>query len=142
MKAICKAAKSQNIVSFQRDSFDQELEKEQTSIREEKRLVGVQPTRLEFVVNNHGEDATLPWRQQQQQLLQPQQQQQQNVPLDNVATPLVVSELLIQDIEETVPETAPLTDREKRCLAVPIGDLHDDKKRKLLRTRSTPNRPL
>ncbi|XP_043286150.1 probable serine/threonine-protein kinase dyrk2 [Venturia canescens] len=31
-----------------------------------------------------------------------------------------------------------LTDREKRCLIVPIGDLRSDKKRKLLRTKSTP----
>ncbi|KOX71894.1 hypothetical protein WN51_03039 [Melipona quadrifasciata] len=44
---------------------------------------------------------------------------------------------LIHDVEE--PLDVPLTDREKRCLAVPIGDLHD-KKRKLLKTRSTPSR--
>ncbi|XP_012287305.1 serine/arginine repetitive matrix protein 1 [Orussus abietinus] len=36
------------------------------------------------------------------------------------------------------PET-PVTDREKRCLVVPIGDVRD-KKRKLLRTRSAPAR--
>lgn len=63
--------------------------------------------------------------------------------VDSVVTMpmLTVDSLQIpQDIERTVPE-APLTDREKRCLAVPIGDLHD-KKRKLLRTRSTPSRPM
>lgn len=124
-------------VSFQRDSIDEELAKEfmpQESMREDKRVVGVQPARLDFVVNSYGEDATS-WKKLQQQ-------QQQNVPLDNIATPLIVSSLLSQDIEETMLGTLPLTDREKRCLAVPIGDLHDDKKRKLLRTRSIPNRSM
>ncbi|XP_046734941.1 uncharacterized protein LOC124404651 [Diprion similis] len=36
---------------------------------------------------------------------------------------------------------APVTDREKRCLAVPIGDPIRDKKRRLLRTKSTPQHP-
>lgn len=44
---------------------------------------------------------------------------------------------LIHDAEEVVD--VPLTDREKRCLAVPIGDLHDNKP-KLLKARSTPSR--
>ena len=39
--------------------------------------------------------------------------------------------------QESETLNIPLTDREKRCLAVPIGDLRD-KKRKLLRTRNTP----
>ncbi|XP_046414689.1 uncharacterized protein LOC124176897 [Neodiprion fabricii] len=46
--------------------------------------------------------------------------------------------------EFTDPEDAfiaPVTDREKRCLAVPIGDPIRDKKRRLLRTKSTPPHP-
>lgn len=39
--------------------------------------------------------------------------------------------------QESETLNIPLTDREKRCLVVPISDLRD-KKRKLLRTRSTP----
>lgn len=118
-------------VSFQRYSFDEDpakdvLSQASTRIGDEKLIIGI-PTRLNFVVNGHGDD-TPPWR------------QKQNV-TEDIPTPLTISTLLTQDDEETVLETTPLTDREKRCLAVPIGDLHDDKKRKLLRTRSIPNRP-
>jgi len=72
---------------------------------------------------------------------------EQNLAIESgiIATPaptLVVPTLLIlKDTEKTMQPEAPLTDREKRCLAVPIGDLRD-KKRKLLRMRSTPSRPL
>ncbi|XP_025602064.2 hyphally regulated cell wall protein 3 [Athalia rosae] len=41
-----------------------------------------------------------------------------------------------KESEDTI--LTPVTDREKRCLAVPIGDPIRDKKRRLLRTRSTP----
>lgn len=94
------------------------------STREEKRAAGVQSARPNFVASGH-EDAPLC--------------RQQDSP-DGITTPLTISALMIQDIEETTPETTPLTDREKRCLAVPIGDLHDDKK--LLRTRSISSRPM
>jgi len=115
-------------VSFQRDSFDEEL-----ATREEKQRIinSVQP-RLNLAVNIvHGssEDST-----------------EQNLAIDGVvATPttlaVVPTLLILKDTEKTIAPEAPLTDREKRCLAVPIGDLRD-KKRKLLRVRSTPNRPL
>lgn len=42
--------------------------------------------------------------------------------------------------QESETLNIPLTDREKRCLVVPISDLRD-KKRKLIRTRSTPPKP-
>lgn len=120
-------------VSFQRYSFDEDPAKEvlsQTSTRlgDEKSIIGIQPARPSFVASGHGDDAQ-PWG------------QQLNV-TENVVVPLAISALLPQDDEEAAPETAPLTDREKRCLAVPIGDLHDDKKRKLLRTRSISSRPM
>ncbi|XP_032688753.1 uncharacterized protein LOC116852450 isoform X2 [Odontomachus brunneus] len=118
-------------VSFQRYSFDEDpakdmLSQASTRIRDEKSIIGI-PARLNFVMNDHNDDMP-PWR------------QKQNV-TEDIPTPLIISTLLTQNDKETVLETAPLTDREKRCLAVPIGDLHDDKKRKLLRTRSIPNRP-
>ncbi|XP_018311039.1 uncharacterized protein [Mycetomoellerius zeteki] len=110
-------------VSFQRDSFDEEPTKE------EKRISNVQLPRFGLAVNithgNNSEDV---------------EEQDSRTVIDSViAIPtLVIEPVLIQ--KKIVPE-APLTDREKRCLAVPIGDLHD-KKRKLLRTRSTPSRPI
>ncbi|XP_011706022.1 PREDICTED: uncharacterized protein LOC105461218 [Wasmannia auropunctata] len=117
-------------VSFQRDSFDEEPTKE------EKRNVSsnVQlPRPFGLAVNvahgNGGEDL---------------EEKDSRTVIDNViAIPTLVVEpvLIPQDPERTVVPEAPLTDREKRCLAVPIGDLHD-KKRKLLRTRSTPSRPI
>ncbi|KYN17106.1 hypothetical protein ALC57_10635 [Trachymyrmex cornetzi] len=114
-------------VSFQRDSFDEEPTKE------EKRIISnVQLPRFGLAVNithgNNSEDV---------------EEQDSKTVIDTViAIPTLAVEpvLIQQDTERMVPE-APLTDREKRCLAVPIGDLHD-KKRKLLRTRSTPSRPI
>ncbi|KAL6268686.1 hypothetical protein P5V15_001816 [Pogonomyrmex californicus] len=113
-------------VSFQRDSFDQE------PVKEEKRIINnIQLPRFGHTINvTHGND--------NENLAQ-----QDGRTIDNVISipTLAIDPVPIpQDAETTVPET-PLTDREKRCLAVPIGDLHD-KKRKLLRTRSTPNRPI
>lgn len=109
------------IVSFQRDSFDEDPPKEQQpQAREEKKAT--QP-RL-AIVNHRGNgcglstEETLPWR----------------TDIPGLALPVLA---LIHDAEEA--HDVPLTDREKRCLAVPIGDLHD-KKRKLLKTRSTPSR--
>ncbi|XP_011878538.1 PREDICTED: uncharacterized protein LOC105567897 [Vollenhovia emeryi] len=115
-------------VSFQRDSFDEEATKE------EKRIASnlVQLPRFGLVVNvaHHGNDG------------EDLEQDSRTVTDSTVAMPMLAIDpvLISQDTERTVPE-APLTDREKRCLAVPIGDLHD-KKRKLLRTRSTPSRPI
>ncbi|EGI70654.1 hypothetical protein G5I_00549 [Acromyrmex echinatior] len=114
-------------VSFQRDSFDEEPTKE------EKRIINnVQLPRFGLAVNvthgNNSEDV---------------EEQDSRTVIDTViAIPTLAVEpvLIQQDTERMIPE-APLTDREKRCLAVPIGDLHD-KKRKLLRTRSTPSRPM
>ncbi|TGZ49164.1 uncharacterized protein [Temnothorax longispinosus] len=112
-------------VSFQRDSFDEEPTKE------EKRIVSdfVQLPRFGLTVNvaheNGGEN------------LDEQDSRTVAVTMPMLAIDPV---LIPQNAERMVPE-APLTDREKRCLAVPIGDLHD-KKRKLLRTRSTPSRPI
>ncbi|XP_050447563.1 uncharacterized protein LOC126849614 [Cataglyphis hispanica] len=116
-------------VSFQRDSFDEEPTKD------EKRIANnVQPPYFGFTLNvihgNGYKDSS----------------DKQDQAVDNVVTPstptlVAVPVLSIsQDTEKAVPET-PLTDREKRCLAVPIGELHD-KKRKLLRMRSIPNRPI
>ncbi|XP_012222383.1 uncharacterized protein [Linepithema humile] len=117
-------------VSFQRDSFDEE-----PATREEKQRIvnSVQP-RFSLAVNvahgNGGSEDSI----------------EQNLAVDGVvATPttlaVVPALLILKDTEKAVQPEAPLTDREKRCLAVPIGDLRD-KKRKLLRMRSTPNRPL
>ncbi|XP_076225648.1 uncharacterized protein LOC116424339 [Nomia melanderi] len=107
--------------SFQRDSFDEDPPKEQQpQVREEKKAT--QP-RL-AIVNHRGNgcglstEETLPWR----------------TDIPGLALPVLA---LIHDAEEA--HDVPLTDREKRCLAVPIGNLHD-KKRKLLKTRSTPSR--
>ncbi|KZC12746.1 hypothetical protein WN55_05346 [Dufourea novaeangliae] len=110
-------------VSFQRDSFDENQPKEQQpSAREEKKTT--QP-RL-AIVNHRGNggdssstEETVPWR----------------TDIPGLALPVLA---LIHDKEEA--HNVPLTDREKRCLAVPIGDLHD-KKRKLLKTRSALSRP-
>lgn len=70
------------------------------------------------VVNNHVNETedSLSWK--------------QDVP-DITVLPISA---LIQKTEK--PLEIPLTDREKRCLAVPIDDLYD-KKRKLPQTRST-----
>ncbi|XP_078041225.1 uncharacterized protein LOC144472209 [Augochlora pura] len=108
-------------VSFQRDSFDEDLTKEQQPLAKEEKKT-VQP-RL-AIVNHRGNGGSLsteetpPWR----------------TDIPGFALPVLA---LIHDAEEA--HDIPLTDREKRCLAVPIGDLHD-KKRKLLKTRSIPSR--
>ncbi|CAL7936085.1 unnamed protein product [Xylocopa violacea] len=119
--ALSSARKPIKSVSFQNDSFDEDLPKErQPSPKEEKKAT--QP-RL-AIVNQRGNGATLvneetsSWR----------------TDVAGLGLPVLT---LIHDIEE--PLDVPLTDREKRCLAVPIGDLHD-KKRKLLKTRNTPTR--
>lgn len=129
-------------VSFQRDSFDGG----EPATREERQTISVQPSRLSFAVAvaHRTEDS---------------EQKPAAVSLNGIAAttttlsppppppmppPLPISAALIiaqNAEEETLMPEAPLTDREKRCLAVPIGDLHD-KKRKLLRTRSTPSRPM
>ncbi|XP_029166138.1 uncharacterized protein LOC114936946 [Nylanderia fulva] len=113
-------------VSFQRDSSDEEPTKE------EKRIVNkeIQPPYFGFALNvAHGNSC--------------KDLSEQNLAVDDLRaatpTPAVPVLLISQDAEKAMPEP-PLTDREKRCLAVPIGDLHD-KKRKLLRTRSIPSRP-
>ncbi|XP_076652069.1 uncharacterized protein LOC143358655 [Halictus rubicundus] len=108
-------------VSFQRDSFDEDPPKEQQPLAKEEKKT-IQP-RL-AIVNHRGNGGcsstgeTPPWR----------------TDIPGLALPVLA---LIHDAEEA--HDVPLTDREKRCLAVPIGDLHD-KKRKLLKTRSTPSR--
>ena len=53
----------------------------------------------------------------------------------NIPTPPLPLLYSNNDCNETVADI-PLTDREKRCLAVPIDDILD-KKRKLIRSRST-----
>lgn len=117
-------------VSFQRDSFDEEPTKE------EKRIASnfVQLPRFGLAVNvahrNGDEDLT---EQDSKTVV--------DIAVDKAMPMLAIDPVLIpQDAESTISE-APLTDREKRCLAVPIGDLHD-KKRKLLRTRSIPSRSM
>ncbi|XP_076763858.1 uncharacterized protein LOC143431186 [Xylocopa sonorina] len=119
--ALSSARKPIKSVSFQNDSFDEDLPKErQPSPKEEKKVTQPRLT----IVNQRGNGASLvneetsSWR------------------TDVVGLGLPVL-TLIHDVEE--PLDVPLTDREKRCLAVPIGDLHD-KKRKLLKTRNTPTR--
>ncbi|KAL0132517.1 hypothetical protein PUN28_000334 [Cardiocondyla obscurior] len=112
-------------VSFQRNSFDEEPTKE------EKRIVSdiVQLPRFGLAVNvTHGSPDV--------------DEQNSRIVVDSVVTVpmLAIDPVLIPQDDEKIPEV-PLTDREKRCLAVPIGDLHD-KKRKLLRTRSTSSRPI
>ncbi|XP_043256871.1 uncharacterized protein LOC122399879 [Colletes gigas] len=108
-------------VSFQRHSVDEDPPNEQPSPNEEKKTT---PARLAIVNRgNRGattSEETLPWR--------------SDIP--GLALPILA---LIHDPEEA--HDVPLTDREKRCLAVPIGDLHDGK-RKLFKTRSTPSRPV
>ncbi|XP_053971864.1 uncharacterized protein LOC128872819 isoform X2 [Hylaeus volcanicus] len=116
------ARKPTKSVSFQRHSLDEDPPKEQQpSPKEEKKT-----TQARLAIVNHrgnggtlSSDKTLPWR----------------TDIPGLALPILA---LIHDAEEN--HDVPLTDREKRCLAVPIGDLHD-KKRKLLKTRSIPSRP-
>ncbi|XP_076245786.1 uncharacterized protein LOC143186171 isoform X2 [Calliopsis andreniformis] len=111
-------------VSFQRDSLDFEdpPKEQQPPAREERKTT----TGRLAIVNHRGNGGTLSseetvtWR----------------TDIPGLALPVLA---LIHDSEETAD--IPLTDREKRCLAVPIGDLHD-KKRKLLKTRSTPSRSV
>ncbi|XP_050576912.1 uncharacterized protein LOC126915829 isoform X3 [Bombus affinis] len=120
--ALTSTGKPIKSVSFQ-NSFDEDAlpKEQQLSSREEKKTT--QP-RL-AIVNQRGNgttsssEETMSWR---------------TDVTGGLALPILA---LIHDVEE--PLDVPLTDREKRCLAVPIGDLHD-KKRKLLKTRSTPSR--
>ncbi|OAD52730.1 hypothetical protein WN48_00306 [Eufriesea mexicana] len=119
--ALSSARKPIKTVSFQNDSIDEDSPREQQpSPKEEKKTT--QPWLA--IVNQRGNggissnDETVSWR----------------TDAAGLALPVLA---LIHDVEE--PLDVPLTDREKRCLAVPIGDLHD-KKRKLLKTRSTPSR--
>lgn len=53
---------------------------------------------------------------------------------DNLALPLLQLSHEVESLE------TPLTEREKRCLVVPIGDLRD-KKRKLQKTRTLGPKP-
>ncbi|XP_076276648.1 uncharacterized protein LOC143207274 isoform X2 [Lasioglossum baleicum] len=114
--------KSIKSVSFQRDSFEEDPPKEQQPLAKEEKKT-TQP-RL-AIVSHRGNggcsstEETPPWR----------------TDIPGLALPVLA---LIHDVVEETHDI-PLTDREKRCLAVPIGDLHD-KKRKLLKTRSTPSR--
>ncbi|KOC67474.1 hypothetical protein WH47_11653 [Habropoda laboriosa] len=120
--ALASTRKPIKSVSFQKESFDEEISpKEQQPLpKEEKKTT--QP-RL-AIVNQRGNvgglsnEETVSWR----------------TDIPGLALPVLA---LIHDIEK--PHDVPLTDREKRCLAVPIGDLHD-KKRKLLKTRGTTSR--
>ncbi|CAK9803593.1 hypothetical protein ANTPLA_LOCUS3714 [Anthophora plagiata] len=119
--ALTSARKSIKSVSFQKDSFDEDSPKEQQPLpKDEKKTIQPRPA----IVNQRGNggslsnEETVSWR----------------TDIAGLALPVLA---LIQDVEE--PHDVPLTDREKRCLAVPIGDLHD-KKRKLLKTRGTPSR--
>nr|XP_034189349.1 uncharacterized protein LOC117608396 [Osmia lignaria] len=122
MNPLCSARKPIKSVSFQKDSFDEDSSKEQQpQVKEEKKTT--QP-RL-AIVSHRGNGGTLSsneetvsWRTE----------------ISDVTVPVLT---LIHDAEETLD--VPLTDREKRCLAVPIADLRD-KKRKLLKTRSTSSR--
>lgn len=111
-------------VSFQKDSFDEEYsppKEQQLSPKEEKRTT---ESWLAIVGNQRGatssKEEAVSWK--------------TDVTGGGLTLPILA---LIHDIEE--PLDVPLTDREKRCLAVPICDLHD-KKRKLLKTRNTPSR--
>lgn len=56
------------------------------------------------------------------------------------ATSITTSSLTAGMIHSELEATPPPTDREKRCLAVPIGDFHD-KKRKLVRCKSAAAAP-
>nr|XP_033195191.1 uncharacterized protein LOC117159454 isoform X2 [Bombus vancouverensis nearcticus] len=120
--ALSSTGKSIKSVSFQ-NSFDEDAssKEQQLSSGEEKKTT--QP-RLAIVKQRgngttSSSEETMSWR---------------TDVTGGLALPILA---LIHDVEE--PLDVPLTDREKRCLAVPIGDLHD-KKRKLLKTRSTPSR--
>ncbi|XP_017885271.2 uncharacterized protein LOC108628088 isoform X2 [Ceratina calcarata] len=123
--ALTSARKPTKSVSFQKDSFDDDSVKEQPLPKEEKKRTTTQQSRL-AIVNQRGNEIivtseeTVSWR----------------TDVGSEALPVLA---LIHDTEE--PLDVPLTDREKRCLAVPIGDSHD-KKRKLLKTRNTTSRPV
>ncbi|XP_006624996.2 uncharacterized protein LOC102681047 isoform X3 [Apis dorsata] len=119
--ALSSARRPIKSVSFQKDSFDEEynLSKEQQlSPKEEKRTT---ESWLAIVGNQRGatssKEEAVSWK--------------TDVTGGGLTLPILA---LIHDIEE--PLDVPLTDREKRCLAVPICDLHD-KKQKLLKTRNT-----
>lgn len=117
-------------MSFQKDSFDEEP----TPKEEKQRIVNSVQPRVSLAVNiTHRSGSSEDFI-------------EQNLAIDDVVTtPTTLAAfpalLILQNTEKAIQPEIPLTDREKRCLAVPIGDLHD-KKRKLLRMRSTSNRPL
>lgn len=124
--ALSSARRPIKSVSFQKDSFDEEeynpSKEQQLSPKEEKRTT---ESWLAIIGNQRGatsskEDTTVSWK--------------TDVTGGGLTLPILA---LIHDIEE--PLDVPLTDREKKCLAVPICDLHD-KKRKLLKTRNTASR--
>ncbi|XP_026824005.1 uncharacterized protein LOC105281347 isoform X1 [Ooceraea biroi] len=110
-------------VSFQRSSFE-------ISTKEEKDVVNdvEPPTPLNSIIN----------------VTQKKEGNENLVKQDLVVNSTVVtstlaavSALITQDAENAMLE-APLNNREKRCLAVPIGELHD-KKWKLLQAKSAPS---
>ncbi|XP_015586046.1 uncharacterized protein LOC107263395 [Cephus cinctus] len=112
---IATSRKPIKSVSFQQDSFDDEEE----VTKDEKKLL--QP-RYTFVYRGTGSALPTP--------------EEASIWRSEVGTTLSTAELNGDDKETT---EILVTDREKRCLAVPIGDIRD-KKRKLLRTRSIPPR--
>ena len=107
-------------VSFQQDSFDDDSPPKIEPANEEKKIF---LARYTLVSRGSSRPST------------PEETTTWRTEIDKLVPPLPS---LSQESEE--PINIPLTDREKRCLAVPIGDLRD-KKRKLLRTRSTPPKP-
>lgn len=117
-------------VSFQQESFD--CEKDETTPKEDRRwgVVGVFGQQRYPVVCRSGGSAL------------PTAEEATSWKLDDTSSPAPFTPgRSIEANESDDLLSTPVTDREKRCLAVPIGDPIRDKKRRLLRTRSTPPRP-
>ncbi|XP_051162480.1 rho GTPase-activating protein gacF isoform X2 [Leptopilina boulardi] len=111
-------------VSFQQDSFDDDSTKNEP-IKEEKNILLIRSNQSSSINRGNSRSPT------------PEETITTTTTWKTEISKLVPSlPSLIQENEINIP----LTDREKRCLVVPISDLRD-KKRKLLRTKSTPPKP-
>ncbi|XP_011314331.1 uncharacterized protein [Fopius arisanus] len=111
-------------VSFQQDSIDGELHLRPRSA-DRKSFTDVQPTVIpQVTLRNSGEEMRAAW---------------QEISSTNSHSP--ISPASPKYWEDSIDLNQGLTDREKRCLVVPIGD-SQDKKRKLLlqRIKSVPAR--
>lgn len=114
------------LVSFQQDSFDDDSTKNE-SIKEEKNILLIRSNQSSSINRGNSRSPT----------------PEETITTTTTTTWKTEISKLVPSLPSLIQENEiniPLTDREKRCLVVPISDLRD-KKRKLLRTKSTPPKP-